>query len=255
MNILISNDDGIASQGMLGLADALESLGAQVLVVAPQFERSTTGHSLTLHKPLRLKEVAKNRFYVSGSPADCVYMATRHLLNKKPDLLVTGVNYGANLGQDIYYSGTVAAAREGSFFGIKSIAMSLCLQYGEEVPKFHWESAFEFAKKLIPRFHASSFPATHVLNVNVPNISPKEIRGVKFGVQGKRIYTDSVEECTDPRGKKYYWVGGTLHGHDNLAGSDCNLVQEGYISLTALRSNATDIGLLEEFSEWESLKI
>lgn len=240
MNILISNDDGITSPGILGLAEGLEALGAHVLVVAPQFERSTTGHSLTLHKPLRLKEVGKNRFYVSGSPADCVYMATRHVLKKKPDLMVSGVNVGANLGQDIYYSGTVAAAREASFFGIKSIAISLCINHSDNPGTVHWKSAFDFASKIVPAFHESSFPASHVLNINVPNLPASAIKGAKFGFQGKRIYTDSVAECTDPRGKKYYWIGGTQNGHDQAPGSDCDLVQESYISMSALRSNATD---------------
>jgi 5'-nucleotidase len=255
MRILVSNDDGITSPGILGLATALEGIGADVTVVAPQFERSTTGHSLTLHKPLRLKEVAPKRFYVSGSPADCVYLATRHLFSKKPDLVVSGVNNGANLGQDIYYSGTVAAAREASFFGIKSIAVSLCISHIDQPEVPQWASAFDFVANLVPSFYASSFPSTHVLNINVPNLTKSKIMGARFGFQGKRIYTDSVAECTDPRGRKYYWIGGIQDGHDEASGSDCDLIQNGFISLTALRSNGTDSSLLEKFPQWQNIKI
>ncbi len=253
MRILVSNDDGISSPGIHLLADKLEAMGADVLVVAPQIERSTTGHSLTLHKPLRAKEVAPKRFYLSGSPADCVYFATRHLMDKKPDLLVSGINYGANLGQDHFYSGTVAAAREGSFFGIKSIAFSLCLKIGNNNP-MHWETAAEFAQKLVPRFHDSKFPSTHVLNINVPNLPKDQIKGAKFGFQGKRIYTDEVSECLDPRGKKYYWIGGQQKGHDNLPGSDCDLVAEGYIAMVPLKSNCTDTDLAKDHKSWQDLQ-
>jgi len=253
MNVLVSNDDGIQSPGILLLADALEELGAQVLVVAPQIERSTTGHSLTLHKPLRTREVAPNRYYVSGSPADCIYFATRHLLSKKPDLIVSGINYGANLGQDHFYSGTVAAAREGSFFGIKSVALSLCLQIGDH-RKLHWETATHFAKTFVPKFHESNFPHTHVLNINIPNLPRAEIKGVRFGFQGKRLYSDEVSECLDPRGKKYYWIGGKQLGHDNLPGSDCDYVSEGYIAMVPLKSNCTDVELCKEHQNWEDLR-
>jgi 5'-nucleotidase len=253
MNILVSNDDGIQSPGLQLLADTLEQLGAKITVVAPQIERSTIGHSLTLHKPLRVKEVAKNRYYVSGSPADCVYFATRKLLSKKPDMIVSGVNYGANLGQDHFYSGTVAAAREGSFYGIKSLALSLCLFVAGKDEPLHWETANEFARKFVPRFHESDFPATHVLNVNVPNLLSKEIKGVKLAFQGKRIYTDEVSEAQDPRGKKYYWIGGKQKGHDTLPGSDCDYVSEGYIAMVPLKSNCTDVELCKAHQSWEDL--
>jgi 5'-nucleotidase len=253
MKILVSNDDGISSPGLQLLADALEEIGAEVLVVAPQIERSTTGHSLTLHKPLRTREVKPRRFFVSGSPADCVYFATRHLLKQKPDLIVSGVNYGANLGQDHFYSGTVAAAREGSFFGVKSLALSLCCNF-KNSSKFHWDTAMRFAKNFVPLFHKSDFPASHVMNVNIPNLPFDQIKGVRWGVQGKRIYTDEVSESVDPRGKKYYWIGGMAAGHDSVEGSDCNLVADGYISLVPLKSDCTDGVLSREFSQWEDLK-
>ena len=254
MRILVSNDDGIESPAIHILADQLEKIASEVLVVAPQIERSTTGHSLTLHKPLRVREVKKNRFSVSGSPADCVYFATRHLWTKKPDLIVSGINYGANLGQDHFYSGTVAAAREGSFFDIKSMAVSLCFLPGEN-KVLHWETAAQFAKNLVPKFHESDFPSTHVLNVNVPNLPSGEIKGIKFGTQGKRLYTDEVSECLDPRGKKYYWIGGKQMGHNKAAGSDCDYVSEGYIALVALKSDCTDLALANSHKNWENLKL
>lgn len=253
MNILISNDDGIHSPGLQLLADGLEKLGAKVTVVAPQIERSAAGHSLTLHKPLRMKEVSANRYFVSGSPADCVYMATRHLLKEKPDLIVSGVNYGANLGQDHFYSGTVAAAREASFFGIKSLALSLCIHVGDK-NNLLWQTAVDFAIQFVPKFHESSFPFTHVLNVNIPNLPPKQIKGTKFAFQGKRIYSDEVVECQDPRGRSYYWIGGNQKGHDNLPGSDCDYVADGYIAMVPLKSNCTDYDLSREHKSWEGLR-
>ncbi len=254
MKILVSNDDGIQSPGILLLAEALESIGADVLVVAPQIERSTTGHSLTLHKPLRVREVAKNRFFVSGSPADCIYFATRHMLDKKPDLIVSGVNYGANLGQDHFYSGTVAAAREGSFFGIRSLALSLCLLPGTN-EKLLWDTPVAFAKKFVPRFFESQFPSTHVLNINIPNLPSSQIKGTRFAFQGKRNYSDDVSECLDPRGRKYYWIGGLQLGHDDMPGSDCDLVAAGYIAMVPLKSNCTDFDLCKQHQSWEDLKI
>jgi len=251
MKILVSNDDGIQSPGLHSLADALAELGAQVTVVAPQIERSTTGHSLTLHKPLRIKEVSPNRFYVSGSPADCIYLGTRQIMKTKPDLVVSGINHGANLGQDHFYSGTVAAAREASFFGITSVAFSLCYTKGDDPLTLHWKTATEIAKNIIPKVYQDKFPNTHVLNINVPNLPLDQIKGLKFGVQGRRIYTDAVAEGTDPRGKNYYWIGGIQNGHDDIENSDCNLVADGFVAMVPLKSDSTDKELMSTYRAWE----
>ncbi len=250
MEILISNDDGIESPGILKLAEQLSGLG-NITVVAPQRERSTSGHSLTLHKPLRCYEVKKNYYAISGSPADCVYMATRLLMKKKPDIIVSGINRGANLGNDIYYSGTVAAAREGAYFGCKSVAFSLCLGHHMEIVDMHWETAAQFAKLFVPMVLKKSVPLNHIMNVNVPNLSMDKIKGVKISKQGLRYYTDQITDRVDPRNRHYYWLGGEYKGFENIPGSDCVHVDQGYISIVPLKIDSTDYDLMEELKTWE----
>lgn len=250
MNILISNDDGIESPGILLLAAALESLG-HVTVVAPQRERSTSGHSLTLHKPLRCYEVRPNYYAISGSPADCVYMATRLLMKKKPDIVVSGINKGANLGNDIYYSGTVAAAREGAYFGSKAIAFSLALGHHLDKTPPSWDTAVQFAKLFVPMTFKKTFPANHILNVNVPNLPASQIKGVRVSKQGMRYYSDEITDRVDPRNRHYYWLGGEYKGFENIPGSDCVHVDQGYVSITPLKIDSTDYDLMEEFKNWE----
>ena len=250
MNILISNDDGIESPGILLLAEALAEFG-NVTVVAPHRERSTSGHSLTLHKPLRCVEVKPRHFAVTGSPADCVYMGTRLLMKVKPDLIVTGVNRGANLGNDIYYSGTVAAAREGAYFGAKAIAMSLCLGHHLEKTDMHWDTAMKFAKQFIPVVAKGHLPINRILNVNIPNLKSDQIKGVKISKQGMRYYTDEITDRLDPRNRHYYWLGGEYKGFEKIPGSDCVHVDEGYISITPLKIDCTDYETLEDLKKWD----
>lgn len=250
MEILISNDDGIESPGILKLADALKTVG-NVTVVAPHRERSTSGHSLTLHKPLRMTEVKPNYYAISGSPADCVYMATRLLMKKKPDIIVSGINKGANLGNDIYYSGTVAAAREGAYFGTKSVAFSLALGHHMEKVEMNWDTAATFAKMFIPMVLKRDVPLNHILNVNVPNLPMAEIKGVKISKQGLRYYTDEITDRVDPRNRHYYWLGGEYKGFENIPGSDCVHVDQGFISIVPLKIDSTDYELLEELKKWE----
>jgi 5'-nucleotidase len=255
MKILISNDDGIHSPGLQQLAAGLKEIGAEVTVVAPHRERSTTSHSLTLHKPLRVFEVQERAYAVSGSPADCVYFATRHLLrNDKPDLVVSGINRGANLGHDIFYSGTVAAAREAALFGIPSIAMSLSINHKNPDDEPHWKTAVKFAQVLVPWFKKAKFPASHVLNVNVPNLLPEDIKGTKVSRQGRRVYEDVVAEARDPRNKKYYWVGGKYTGFDQIPDSDCVHVDQGFISLVPLKCDTTDYELRDKLKFWDGLE-
>jgi 5'-nucleotidase len=249
MNILIANDDGIESPGILLLSEALSHLG-EVTVVAPHRERSTSGHSLTLHKPLRCVEVKPRHFSVTGSPADCVYMGTRKLMKSKPDLIVTGVNRGANLGNDIYYSGTVAAAREGAYFGAKAIAISLCLGHHLEKSDMNWQTAMAFAKEFVPLVAKKDVPPNIILNVNIPNRPVSEIKGVKISKQGMRYYTDEITERKDPRNRSYYWLGGEYKGFESIPGSDCVHVDEGYISVTPLKIDCTDYTYQEELKKW-----
>jgi len=252
MNILISNDDGIESQGILLLAEALKDLG-QVTVVAPHRERSTSGHSLTLHKPLRCYEVKPHHFAISGTPADCVYMGTRFILKEKPDIIISGINCGANLGNDIYYSGTVAAAREGAYWGVKAIAFSLCLDkdFSKNNKPYYWDTATQFAKLFVPLALGKDYPINNLLNVNIPNLPHSEIKGVKTSKLGRRFYSDDIAERRDPRGKPYYWLGGSYKGFEEIPGSDCVHVDEGYVSITPLKLDCTDYSLLSEFKNWE----
>ncbi|MBK9293968.1 MAG: 5'/3'-nucleotidase SurE [Oligoflexia bacterium] len=252
MEILISNDDGFESPGIIKLANALSTIG-NVTVVAPHRERSTSGHSLTLHKPLRCGQVKENYYWVSGSPADCVYMATRMIMKKKPDIIVSGINRGANLGNDIYYSGTVAAAREGAYFGSHSIAFSLCLGNHTDITHMYWDTAAEFAKTFVPMVIKKNIPLNNIMNVNVPNLPSNKIKGVKVSKQGLRYYSDEITNRTDPRHKHYYWLGGEYKGFENIPGSDCVHVDQDYISIVPLKIDSTNYDLLEELKTWEIL--
>jgi 5'-nucleotidase len=250
MEILLSNDDGFESPGLIALYERLSEVG-NVTVVAPQQEQSTTGHRLTLHKPLRYSEIRKNYYAVSGSPADCVYMATRLLMKTKPDIIVSGINKGANLGNDIYYSGTVAAAREGAYFGLKSVAFSLALGHHSDKEDYHWDTAAEFAKLFVPMVMKKNVPKNHIMNVNVPNIPLQKVQGVKISKQGLRYYTDEITDRLDPRNKHYYWLGGEYKGFENIPGSDCVHVDQNYISIVPLKIDSTDYALMEELKNWE----
>lgn len=241
MKILISNDDGYDAPGIQYLAKAMESLG-EVFVVAPHRERSTAGHSLTLHKPLRIREYAPRRFSTSGTPADCIYLGVHHLLGTKPDLIVSGVNRGANLGTDVFYSGTVAAAREGALMNIKSYAFSLVNMTGgqlDEKEPFRFEMAAQIAKSVVEQTKSFSFPPHSLINVNIPNVPAEKIKGIEIARQGFRHYKTEVTRCVDPRGKEYFWVGGAYKGFEESASSDCHAVQEGYVSLTPLTIDST----------------
>ena len=242
MNILLSNDDGFDSPGILKLFHRLKGLGFDVTVVAPSRERSTAGHSLTLHKPLRIREEQPGVFSVSGSPADSVYLATRHILKKKPDIVISGINRGANLGNDIFYSGTVAAAREAFLYGLPALAVSLCYAFpNRKVDLQHWDTAVEFVVKFLETCKSVPSLLEHrLLNANVPNLPKSEVKGVQWARQGRRVYSDEIFENKDPRGKLYYWLGSGPVGFDKTPNSDCVVVADGYIALTPLNVDTTD---------------
>lgn len=256
MRILVSNDDGYQSPGIQVLTQSLRKLGHEVWVVAPQRDRSTVGHSLTLHKPLRMQSVGTQEYFVSGSPADCVYMATRFVMKDAlPDLVVSGINQGANLGNDIFYSGTVAAAREGLMFGIPSVAISLCCGLPERLdPSHRWEGSEMFVQKYFNQLiEEKAFSTEYLTNISIPDTSADKIKGMKITKQGRRFYSDLVREATDPRNKKYYWVGGSYEGFDKIEGTDCVAVNDGYVSLTPLRIDTTYYDGLERMAKVEEI--
>lgn len=256
MNILISNDDGIESPGIVLLAEALGKLG-EVTVVAPHRERSTAGHSLTLHKPLRIQCRRPGFYATSGTPADCIYLGIREILGKAPDLIVSGINAGANLGTDVHYSGTVAAAREGALMNIKSFAVSLVdLVRPPELPRapLNFEMAAGVAADVIGRTMDQEFSPHTLLNINIPNVSDAvQIEGVRVARQGIRYYTNDVTRRQDPRDLPYYWIGGNYKGFEENPVSDCHWVNERWVSLTPLTIDCTHdpfyARLLEQFPD------
>ena len=233
MVILVSNDDGIRSEGLAALECELAKLG-RVYTVAPDREQNAMSHALTLHRPLRVHEAGPGRFAVDGTPTDCVKLAVTGLLAERPDLLVSGINKGPNLGDDIVYSGTVSAAIEGALLGIPAIAVSL-VAFRDYV----FDAAAEFAAALAARVLDKGLPPATLLNVNVPPLPAPELKGWRVTRQGKRHYSETVVERVDPRGRKYYWIGGDDLGFVYEQGTDCVAVHEGYISLTPLRVDMT----------------
>ncbi len=240
--ILISNDDGIRSEGIRRLAKSLAGIG-RVYVVAPDRERSAASHSLTLHRPLRVEEVGARMYAVDGTPTDCISLAVNGILPGKPDIVISGINRGANLGEDVSYSGTVSAAMEATLLNIPSIAVSLVAR-----ESFDFTSAASVAASLAGRILSSGLPKDTLLNVNVPSVP--EIKGYRITKQGKRTYSDTVIEKIDPRGKKYYWIGGDLTTMDTGRDTDFYAISRGYVSITPLHLDMTNYASIRELKRW-----
>jgi 5'-nucleotidase len=254
MIFLLSNDDGISAPGLQALASEVAALG-EVFVVAPHRERSTAGHSLTLHKPLRVYDHGKGQYSTTGSPADCIYLGTRQILKNRPDFVLSGINQGANLGTDVHYSGTVAAAREAAVMNLRSYAFSL-VDLGKGYSAEGFKHAAVFAKKVFELTRALPFPKNSFLNVNIPNIDPSKVKGMRLARQGLRFYSGDVVHRQDPRGRDYYWLGGTYEGFEESDVSDCRMIQEGWISLSPISLDCTHneyyttIERMPEKGEW-----
>jgi 5'-nucleotidase len=234
--ILVSNDDGIHSEGIAALAEALHGLG-EVVTVAPDRERSAVSHSLTLHRPLRVEELGAGRFAVNGTPTDCVNLAINGILPRRPTLVVSGINKGANLGDDVTYSGTVSAAMEGTLLGVPSLAISLLGRGG-----FRFDAAARFSTRLATWVIERGLPPDTLLNVNVPaNASDGDgVRGFALTRMGRRRYGDAIVEKVDPRGKKYYWIGGEELEFEDEEGTDFHAVRHGFISVTPIHLDLTN---------------
>jgi 5'-nucleotidase len=228
--VLCSNDDGIESPHLLALADRIEAF-ADVIVVAPERQRSAASHAITLHKPLRLTEVRPRRYSLSGTPVDCVYLGVLKVCDRRPAVVVSGINDGFNLGSDVFYSGTVAAAVEGALRGAAGIAFSIA-PHAKDVGH-----AVEFAAKVVHAAISEPIPAGTVLNVNMPGVGSQHYQWTTLG---RRLYGDDVAERHDPRGRPYYWVGGGPAGHEDVEGTDCVAVARGWNSITPMHLDLTD---------------
>ncbi len=259
MRLLISNDDGVYAQGIRSLANTLADLGHDITVVCPDRERSATGHGLTLHQPIRAEEVsdifhpAVKAWACSGTPSDCVKLALWSLMDQQPDMVLSGINHGANLGTDVLYSGTVSAAMEGVIEGIPSVAFSLTSYKSKQ-----FETAANFAGQLIDQLHKNPLPRVMLVNVNIPAVEPEKIAGVLLTQLGIRRYVDIFEKRSDPRGKNYYWLAGELLQDvpeeviDPDIPTDTRANREHFITLTPLHYNLTsrlDISGLEGWGQ------
>jgi len=242
--ILVSNDDGYASEGLSALVDAVSPWG-EVWVVAPESEQSASAHSISLHRPLRIREVRERWYAVDGTPTDCSYLAINHVLKgRRPDLMVSGINHGPNLADDVTYSGTVAAAMEATLLGVPSIAFSLAGR-----SRFAFSAAARFAAALTHSALERDPPAGMLLNVNVP--AGVETDGYVVTSLGKHSYGSDVIEKVDPRGRKYYWIGGSEYQHEDIPGSDCNVVyREKRVSVTPLQLDLTDRATIDVVAGW-----
>jgi 5'-nucleotidase len=244
MRILISNDDGVYAPGLAILADTLREI-ADIDVVAPDRNRSGASNSLTLHNPIRVKRLENGFISVEGTPTDCVHLALTGLLDQAPDMVVAGVNAGANLGDDVLYSGTVAAATEGRFLGLPAIAVSLV---GNEFR--HYETAAQVAKKLVQQIHLVELPNQIILNVNVPDIPLHVLQGLEVTRLGTRHCAEPTIKQKDPRGHTIYWVGPPGAEQDAGPGSDFYAINTGKVSVTPLKVDLTHYDSLKRLAGW-----
>ena len=250
MRILISNDDGVFAPGLNILASTLHSM-ADVTVVAPDRNRSGVSNSLTLDHPLRVVTASNGFYSVNGTPTDCVHIAITGLLKEIPDMVISGINEGANLSDDVLYSGTVAAAIEGRFLGFPSIAVSLAGIHNE-----HYDTAAKVVKMLIERLRETPLTVDTILNVNVPDVPFLELKGIQVTRLGTRHIAEPTIKTTDPRGRKIYWIGAPGSEQDAGPGTDFYAVNTGYVSITPLHLDLTHYTVLDEISNWvQSLQI
>jgi 5'-nucleotidase len=246
MRILCTNDDGFLATGLRVLASAAHSLGA-VTIVAPDREQSATSNSLTIHHPLRSRRTTDGALVVDGTPTDCVILAVNALLEERPDVCFSGVNHGSNMGEDVLYSGTVAAAMEATVLGVPAISISYAGEDFESIEA--WEPTLE--KLLAQLARADVFPVSTLLNVNLPSVEPQEVKGIRITSLGQRRYSDSLTRALDPSGKEYFWIGGGATTWRGSQDSDFRAVAEGYISVTPLHLDLTNYQTIEEIRGWD----
>jgi 5'-nucleotidase len=250
MRILVTNDDGIHAPGLVSAEKIARALSDDVWVVAPEIEQSGASHSLTLTLPLRLREIDPRRFAVSGTPTDCVMMACSHVLkDKKPDLVLSGVNRGSNIADDVTYSGTIAGAMEGCALGIPSIALSQSYGFGEGV-EIPWACGEVQGPPLIEKLVAAGWPEDVLININFPDAPPGEVKGIDLASQGKRdLQTANIERRVDARGNPYYWIGFKRVRSNPPAGTDLHAIYNKHIAVTPLHLNLTEFKVLDAMKQ------
>jgi 5'-nucleotidase len=241
---LVTNDDGVHAAGLAALAEAVAALG-DVYVIAPEREQSACGHALTLHRPIRPVEVrGRARWYaVNGTPSDCVNLGVLGFLPERPVLVLSGINHGSNLGDDVTYSGTVSAAMEGTLLGVPSIAFSLCDGHDD------FTACRELVRLLAMRALVDGIPRKTLLNVNIPAGAP---RGVRMTALGHRVYSDKIVAHTDPRGRTHYWIGGGEPAWEALDGTDMGAIHDGYVSVSPVQLDLTNHRALAHMADWQS---
>lgn len=244
MRILLSNDDGYFAPGLSVLAEALKPL-ANITVVAPERNRSGASNSLTLDRPLTVRQAHNGFYYVNGTPTDCVHLAITGLLDQLPDMVISGINDGANMGDDTIYSGTVAAATEGFLLGIPSIAVSMSQHNAS-----HFETAANAVVKLVKHFQQKPYPAPILLNVNVPDLPESQIQGMAVTRLGRRHKAEPVIRASTPRGETVYWVGAAGAAQDAGEGTDFYAVEHALVSLTPLQIDLTQYGQMDALKGW-----
>ncbi len=250
MKFLLSNDDGVNAEGLQTLRRSLASLGA-VTVFAPDRDRSGASNSLTLDRPLRIWEVAENMFAVNGTPTDCVHLALTGLLEEKPDMVVSGINHAANLGDDVLYSGTVAAAIEGRFLGLPAVAVSLAYKHNQPVSgALHFETAALAVVRIIQRLQTAPLPQDTILNVNVPNVPVAELQGFEVTRLGYRHMAENVVKDTDPRGHPIYWIGPAGPEADAGPGTNFHAVKKKRVSITPFQTDMTRYAMMDSLKDW-----
>jgi 5'-nucleotidase len=246
--ILLSNDDGINAPGLKVLERVARALCKEVWIGAPEEEQSGASHSLTLRRPLRIRELEPRRFAIDGTPTDCVLLAVKHILKKKrPTLVLSGVNGGANLGEDIGYSGTVAAAMEATLLDVPAIALSQHYDRANGEPR--WETTEAWAGEVIRKLTASPWPRNTLVNVNFPDRAPDDVAGIKVVPQGRRVIADNLHERIDPRGRPYYWIGPMRDRKKPPPGTDLAAIEEGWVTVTPIFLDFTHVPALEELQK------
>jgi len=245
MRLLVTNDDGYLAPGIHTLARAARRLG-EVEIVAPDREQSATSHSLTLHHPLRARRTHDGDLVVDGTPTDCVILAVGELLEQKPDVVLSGINHGPNMGEDVLYSGTVAAAMEATMLGIPAVALSYAGSDFEHLEAWEDEVA-SLLERLVLR---DDFPEETLLNVNLPPIAPSQVEGVRVTTLGRRAYVDSLTRARDPNGREYFWIGGGESRWWGGPDSDFRAIRSNHISVTPLHLDLTNYELVQDIAEW-----